>query len=424
MDFRSLTRRAHLLPLFLLGTGCGDASGKAAQGSGASGSGAPGSTSALLAYEAGNQFQTRGQVEKALAEYRRATELDPTMAEAQFALGRALMQSSSKTVGSKARDHDELGQAVAAFERALELQPNNDELWFWKGRAFGLMNEPERSRECQAKALEINPENQAAQKALGMLQKDAGEIEAARASFERVVARHPRDAGAHAQLGQTLELLGDIPAARAAYAKAVESDPLQVEVYGRLTQVCAKLGDAEGEARARADLERWQALRDKLDRRQRALNQAPSDAAALRRLGEVYFEIGRLSQALELFLRAVLANPKDEVAHLDCGTVLLLMKDYKNAEKHLKESEFLAPDLIDPKLELVRLYAGAERSAELAAAIAATEALAVDDGVSLFALGEVCREIGRAEEATRLLARARELGVTEAPSATEETGDG
>ena len=94
----------------------------------------------------------------------------------------------------------------------------------------------------------------------------------------------------------------------------------------------------------------------------------------------------------------------------------------------LKEAEFLAPDLLDPKLELLRLYRESDDEPALVETLAAVESAAAADGASLFALGEVCQELERPDDATRLFDKARALGVTaapdETPSAASEPGEG
>ncbi|NOT29914.1 MAG: tetratricopeptide repeat protein [Planctomycetes bacterium] len=396
---------------------------------GAEGALEAGASSAMLAYEMGLQHLQKGEVEKAETEFGRALQLDPKMAEACFELGKLKVQQSSQQVWSKSRDLDVLGEGVALLAKACELEPANDQYLFHLGRAHYLKDDLDGARLHLGKAVELNPKLVGGWKALGRAQVDAGETEAGRDSYLRALELNPNDAAAHFLLGQALEVLSDLAGARVAYEKSVALEPSEYEVYGRLSQVCGKLGDAEGEAKANAGRQQWVAFDEQLTRRQKAVNQNPSDGAALRRLGEMYLEIGDWEKAQGLFKGAILIDRRDWRAHLWRGVALRHMKE-KGAIDHLKEAEFLAPDVLDPKLELLRLYAERRDDANLDALLRAVEGEAAADGNSLFTLGEVCREVGREEDAKRLFAKAAALGVTEAPAnqvmaegADEELGE-
>jgi tetratricopeptide (TPR) repeat protein len=379
--------------------------------------GAKSGASALLAYQQGLQLLMKGDPQRAEGEFARAVQLDPRMSEAFYQLGRLQLHLSSQNVGSQARDRDILDQGIAALEKARDLEPNNDQYWFWLGRAYFLRNDSAKALEYLAKAVELNPEHGRAWKALGIAQKDAADMEAARTSFQRSIAAEPEDAGAHFQLGQTREALGDLAGARAAYEESIRLDPTGQEVYGRLLTVCGQLGDAECEARANAGMEGWKLYDEKLQRRRRAVNQDPGDAAALRRLGEMYFAVGNWEEALEWFVKSIYVDPQDGLSHLYCGIARRKLGDHANALNHLKEAEFLAPDYLDPKLELLRLYAETKDAAAAAELVAEIETAASEDGESLWALADVCAEVGRADDAARLHEKARALGVTAAPAA-------
>jgi len=382
------------------------------------GKGAKGAASAQLAYQTGLQLLLKGEPEKALGEFERAAQLDPKMSEAFFELGKLEVHLSSQNVGSQARDLDILDKGLAALVKACELEPANDQYWYWVGKTEYVKNDPEKAREHLQKAVELNPKHDMAWRTLGRVQKDAGEMEAARASFEKAIECAPRESRSYFQLGQTLEALGDAAGARVAYEKAIELNPTEPEVFGRLTQVCARLGDAACEERAREGMTAWTEYDKQLQRRKHAVNQNPSDAAAVRRLGEMYFEVGNWDDAVAFLLRSIHIDPKDDRAHFYCGIALRKLKDYVNATNHLKEAEFLAPDNLDPKLELLRLYADTQDDASAKELVAGIETQAA--GESLWFLAEVCQEIGRAEDATRLFEKAKAMGVTSAPKQAEE----
>jgi len=384
-----------------------------------------GQASAMVAYQSGLQLLLKGDPKKAQAELQRATELDPSMSEAFYELGKLQVHLSSQNVGSQARDLDVLERGIAALEKARTLEPNNDQYWFWCGRAWFLKNEPAKAIEFLSKAVELNPKHGGAWKALGLAQTGVSKTEDAQASFQKAIEAEPKDAGAHFQLGQSLEVLGKLPEARAAYEKSIALNPTDPEVFGRLTQVCGRLGDAEGEARARTGMELTTEFAKKLEKRRRAVNQNPGDTQALTRLGEMYVQVENWDEALEWFVKAIHIDPKNDRAHFLCGMTRRHLQDYANAVNHLKEAEFLAPDNLDPKLELLRLYADTKDEASAKELVAKIEEEGATQGQALFDLADVCKETGRAADATRLYEKAKALGVTtaaDAPAATAPEG--
>lgn len=434
-----------LLPALLAGTGlaCGGgdpqpkapaplAAGGSAPASKPAAKPATGTAGAQLAYQNGLQLLLKGQPEQARDELERATRLDPRLSEAFFELGKLEVHLSSKIIGSQARDLDVLERGLVALEKARDLEPSNDDYWYWLGRSYKLNGQDGQAQQkalaALEKAVELNPKHALAWKALGLRQNEAGDFERAGASFERSIENDPTDAGAFFQLGQTFEARQRPEDARTAYQKSVALDPTSAVVLGRLTQVCAQLDDAAGEAEAKAAMESWKGYNAKLLRRRQAINQNPGDAAALRRLGEMYFEVGNWEESLEWFLRSIHIDPKDPLSHLYCGVARRHLRDYTNALNHLKEAEFLAPDYLDPKLELLRLYAETGDESSLGELATSVEQAASEDGESLYALGEVLQEIGRGADATRLFAKAKERGVTEAPAPsagdTDDAEDG
>ena len=372
---------------------------------------------ARAAVASGEASLVRGDTREAEGEFERAVELDPELAAAHFDLGQLRVQFAGEVVDSTemafARKNLEmLERGIASIQRAVELEPKNDEYVLWLGRAYHQADDLANARRCLEKAVELDPENSDAFKRLGMVYVAIPETELARAAFEKALALDPKDANGSFQLGQVLEVQRDLAGARAAYERAIANNPTQPEYYRKLMTVEERLGDTAASAATEKELQRWTEYEAKLKRRERVVNKSPHDATALRRLGEVYLEGERWKMAAEWCTKAVRADPLDAQAHLCCGIARRHLEDYEMAEKHLREAEFRDPKLLDPELELVRLYAATRDEKSLLAVVDKVERTAVADGASLFDLGSVCAEVGRASDAERLLAKARALGVT------------
>jgi tetratricopeptide (TPR) repeat protein len=364
------------------------------------------SPSAKLAYQTALNWLVKSDPEKARAEFERAIELDPKMADAHFELGKLLVLKSSANVGSTTRDRDILDAGIAALARASELVPENDDYAYWLGRAYDIGNQKDKALEHLRRAVELNPENGAAHKRLGMVHMEDSALEVARDCFQKAIECEPDDAGAHYQLGQVLELLADEPGARAAYERAIELDRSKPEPYLQLSKILAKQGDEEGAARNEEEFKRWSKFDRDLDALSMAVGQNPQNAAALVKLGEQFFAVQKWPEALEWFQRAIHLEPRNVQAHFYCGIIQRKLGNHAAATNHLKEAEFLEPDSLDPKLELVRLYAETKDEAALVDVLAQIEEEAQRDALAMLALGLVCDEIGRPADAKRFLEHA------------------
>ncbi len=383
-----------------------------------------GANAALLAYQTARSLLLKGSPEKAREEFERAVELDPGMAVAHFELGKLLVHLSSQNVGSASRDHDILDEGIAALHKAFELEPRNDEHAYWLGRAYHLKDDAEEAMDYLRQALALNPESGAAWRRLGIIQLEDADSpkEQAKESFLKAIECDPRDAGAHFQLAQTLELLDDETGARQEYKLATEHDRTQPEPYGSLARLLAKAGDEEGAKQAQADFDRWSNYDKELKRRMVAVNQNPVDAKALLALGEMYYAVEKWQDALEWFLKSLNIDSKNALAHLYCGIVRRELQDYEQATHHLKESEFLEPDSLEPKLELVRLYAAMQDEKSLSEVVAKVETEGAQDMEALRRMAEVCRETGRDADAQRLTEKVQALEAG-APAGAAD-GDG
>lgn len=407
---------------------CGRGGEAAAPASPAPAEGTRDEAQALAAIEAGGARLTSGELDQAEREFERAVELDPRSARAHFCLGRLRMQRSLRVVDATdmpfaRRDLERLEPGIASLERAVALAPDVAEYWLWLGQAHEQAEDFASARNALERAVALAPDEADGHQHLGTVYFAQSESQRARAAFERALVLAPRDSNSAFQLGQVCEVLRDFPAARRAYEQAIASNPTRPEFHRKLLAVLERLGDASALAATERDLATWVAYDEKFERRQRAADANPGDPAALRRLGEMYLVSERWKAAADWCGRAVRLDPRDAQAHLCCGVARLRLRQFAEAEPHLREAESLAPGWLDPKLELVRLYAesGAER--DLARVLTQVEESAGADGASLHDLAAVCEAVGRAEDAARLFAKAAALGVTEAPAERAESDD-
>jgi tetratricopeptide (TPR) repeat protein len=154
----------------------------------------------------------RGQLDEAVAELRRAIELDPKGGASHHNLG-ACLQSRGR-----------LDEAMAELRRAIELDPKS-----------------------------ARPHHH-----LGVCWQDRGQLDEAMAEYRRAIELDPKGAPAHYQLGMCLQSRGQLDEAMAEYRRAIELDPKVVPAYqelGMCLQSMGRLDEATAEFRRAIELD-------------------------------------------------------------------------------------------------------------------------------------------------------------------------
>ncbi len=248
------------------------------------------------------------RTDEARAEYQKAAELDPKMAEAQLNLGILLLENDPAAAVAPLRKATEIlpaqtrpryllglalersgdaAGATASFEAASRLDPNDVETVIHLGVMY-LRNA--RPADAEAKfrhALELQPQSPAALQGLAQ-SLDAQKKPDAADAFRNYLAVQPRDAAAHTRL---IHILVEQQQYDAALAEIDRDTPGQQPTVDNL--------------KLRADV---QIAQKKLD------------------------------DAIVTLRQAVALAPNDAPLHGGLGSILLLKRDFPAAEKELKSA--------------------------------------------------------------------------------------
>jgi tetratricopeptide (TPR) repeat protein len=287
-----------------------------------------GSSDARQHLQAGLTARQQHQVEVEISEFRTASELDPTLAEAFLNLGAAYMEK-----------HD-YGASIAPLKRALELSPDLDAAHQLLG--FALLAE--------GYAAEAIPhlERVGAQDALGIAHLEAGQLTAAVAEFNAALAKRPNDpdllyylghasgllsksaidtliarfpdsARAHQALAENYLALRQMPQAEKEYLEAIRLRPDLPNLHLELGQVYANSAQwpkAESEFRAETKLQ-------------------PGKAEGAYRLGAALLQQGKVHDALTELKRADDLQPDMSETLYSLGKAASLEGDTAAAERAL-----------------------------------------------------------------------------------------
>lgn len=212
----------------------------------------------------GNALKNQGELDDAIAAFRKAIVIKPDLAEAHFNLGSALsdqgrlhetiaayrnliaidpkLAEAHANLGNALNALGRLDEAIAVFRKAIIIKPGLTEAHFNLGNALYDHGRLDEAIAAYREAIAINPELAPAHCNLGTALKDQGRIEEAIAACRRAVAITPDYAAAHYNLGNALKDHGKLDEAVAAYREAIAVKPDFGAAYANLGNVLNEQG--------------------------------------------------------------------------------------------------------------------------------------------------------------------------------------
>lgn len=313
----------------------------------------------------GDLALSQGQYAQALAAYGHAREIAPSDATVQRAMMLArvhLIAESAARIGPEAVED-------ARYEATLLLETD-------KPRAHVYLT------------------------ALGNILLRQGDIEGAKAKFTEALAADPTSPLAHTALGLALMARKeDAALARAQLALSLQVKPTDVRALAGLGQMELAEGDFAG---ATTHLLAAIKIADDFDARMA--------------LGTAHLRWQKPAEAVPHFRRAADLDPKSAAAFASLGQALLAANDAEQAERALRTSLQMRPDL---ETEVAYGYSLARQKKTEAALATFLRALSEDPAspTALHGAGLTSEELGRKEQAIELFRRLAALppGGPQAP---------
>jgi tetratricopeptide (TPR) repeat protein len=179
----------------------------------------------------GLALQAKGQVEEAIACFRKTIALNPKLAPAHRCLGAILCDAK--------RDYD---GAIACFRQAIALDPKYAFAHYSLGNALHGKGKVEEAISCFRQAIALDPKYAQAHNNLGHALAGKGKVEEAIACFHKAIALNPKLVQAHSSLGQALVRQGKDEEASAAYRQAILLRPWHPETHCNLGDVLRRQG--------------------------------------------------------------------------------------------------------------------------------------------------------------------------------------
>lgn len=179
------------------------------------------SVEAFEAYSRGlvNMRQaTRDSIDRAIALFERATELDPKYASAWASLGGALQLK-----GMFLSISEFLMRAIEVLRRAIAIQPTLAEAHAWLGMSLLNLGHVDEAIASLREAVALEPDNGQVHQALARaLWMGLGRVDEAVEHLRRAIALNPEAGYSYLQLSYLQALLGDLDGAEASARQAID----------------------------------------------------------------------------------------------------------------------------------------------------------------------------------------------------------
>jgi tetratricopeptide (TPR) repeat protein len=177
-------------------------------------------------------FEVQNRYADAVAEYKKAIELNPNAPDLHFRLGRALLLES--------HDPAVLEQAASEFRSELKLSPEDGACEFQLGQIAQVEGKTADAKSHFERALALSPNFVQALIALGKLSSQSKDYPRAISLLSRATALQPSNETAHYALLTAYRDSGDIERAK---AEKTTLDKLQKPPEGEFSEFLKKLGE-------------------------------------------------------------------------------------------------------------------------------------------------------------------------------------
>jgi tetratricopeptide (TPR) repeat protein len=293
----------------------------------------------------------QGKVAEAIAEYRQAIHLDPKDAMAHNNLGVALKEQgrvaeaiaeyrqaialdpkfalAHTNLGVALKEQGQLDDAIAEYRHAIALDPKDAMAHCNLGNALKAQGKVAEAIAEYRHAIDLDPKFALAHNNLGVALKEQGNLPEAMAECRHAIQLDPKFAMAHYNLGLALQAQGNVAEAITEYRQTIDLDPKLAQAHynlGLALQAQGNVAEAITEYRQTIDLD-------------------PKDAKAHNNLGVALRAQGQGVVAIVEFRQAIGLDPKNAQAHYNLGMELLKVGAFAEASKATRRSLELLPPL-------------------------------------------------------------------------------
>lgn len=247
----------------------------------------------MAEYNLGLALKNQGQLDQAIAHYRRALNIWPDYVEAHYNLGGAYIEKG------------EFDEALAEYRRAIDIRPDEADSHNNYGSALRELKQFDQAEIEYKRALSLRPQYLDARLNLGSLLLQRGRIAEAITNLETARRLRPNDAATRVTLALALMKNGQGRQAATEFNRALQLAPDKVSALNSFAWLLATAADDSVRDGKRA-----------VQLAERAIALAGNnDLTILHTLAAAYAEAGRFDEALQTARRAMkLASRADNNA--------------------------------------------------------------------------------------------------------------
>ncbi len=286
--------------------------------------------SAKIWFSVGKDYFNKNNLERAIANFKRALSYDSTLVEIYLHLGQAYLK---------------LGQfdsAEIAYRKVAEIDPSDSRGWQGLGFMYGIVKKDvEKGIEFYKKALEVDPKNNDARFGLATLLDKAGRSAEADSIYQAAIAADPENPAILKAYAVFLAEKKEYARALPYLEKAHQKKPEDEKVSSLLLDAYLNLAQQE------KDREKKKAYYEKaLTLLDQKLAKDSTNVGTLIKRANVLANLGRVDEALQDLDRAIELRPDIPNALLIKANLLMeVKKDYAGARQLLQKAlEMNLPD--------------------------------------------------------------------------------
>jgi tetratricopeptide (TPR) repeat protein/GT2 family glycosyltransferase len=280
----------------------------------------------------GNLLAKQGKLDNAIACYRRALKLKPTLTEAYLRLGEILNHQGQKQEAiscyqqgikhnpQNAEAHYLLGQAwmslqewkgaIASFQQAIKLQQNYWEAYHNLGDALVKQEKWQEAIAAYRQAIKINPQFSWSYNNLGDVLLQLQQWQEAVSLFQRAIELNPDFAWSYYNLGEAFSSLKQWQSALTAYRQALAIQPDLSEIEAKINQILNFKVKAELGSAFECYLKAIEQDPTDLESYHKALEIQPDRACLWIGLANAYLAQGESQGAVSAYQKAIAIEPQ------------------------------------------------------------------------------------------------------------------
>jgi tetratricopeptide (TPR) repeat protein len=184
-------------------------------------------------YNYGTGLRGARRNEEAIASFRRAIALDPSLVDAHNNLGNAIL------------DVEGLEAAIPHYREAIALDPTHAEAHYNLARVLFQLGDAQTAAAHFRRAIESRPGYANAEYGLGVVLENSGDNEGALAAYRAALVSNPRLASAHLNAGRLLHARGDDDEAETHLLTALQLRPRDARTWRNASTLRADQGRIE-----------------------------------------------------------------------------------------------------------------------------------------------------------------------------------